>query len=92
VARSTLGADAAVRTYVLEAEIDFRALMSKTLDGYTIGDTSVFDHLSGRVNVLLDGGEVEVHRFELPDDHPARFRGNPCDYVVLGSDDVVRER
>ena len=91
MARSTLGADAAVRTYVLEEAIEFRALMAKTLDGYTIGDTgeSVFDHLSGLVNMLLDGDDVEIHRWELPDDHPARLRGRINDRVVLGSDDVV---
>lgn len=40
----------------------------------------------------MDGADVEVHRFELPVDHPAVLRGDPSDYVVLGADDVVRER
>ena len=34
-------------------------------------------------------GEYSFHRYELPDDHPARRGGELHDYLSLGADDIL---
>lgn len=38
---------------------------------------------------LKAGGEYAFHRYELPDDHPARQDGELHGYVTLGTDDIL---
>ena len=86
-------ADTRLRDHLLASAVDFRELMSSTLEGFTIeGGQSVWDHLSGRVNALMDDQEVLVSRDDLPDWHPesTRYGGRPDDRFVLGCDDVLR--
>jgi hypothetical protein len=86
-------ADLKLRDHLLASEVDFRELMSSTLEGHTIeGGESVYDHLSRRVDALLAGEAVVFTRFELPDWHPLspKYGGDPSDRFVLGPDDVVR--
>jgi hypothetical protein len=42
------------------------------------------------VAALKAGGEYSFHRYELPDDHPARRDGELHDYLTLGADDILR--
>ena len=85
--------DAKVRDHLLAAAVDFRELMSSTLEGFRIenGET-VWDHLSGKVDALMDDREVRVQRDDLPLWHPesTAFGGRPDDQFVLGCDDVLR--
>jgi hypothetical protein len=46
--------------------------------------------LSRLVDPLAGNAAVRVRRYELPDHHPARVAGHPCDVLVLGADDVLR--
>lgn len=39
---------------------------------------------------LKAGGEYSFHRYELPDDHPARRDGELHDYLTLGADDILQ--
>ena len=93
MARDLQDADAQLRDHLLASAVDFRQLMSSTLEGYTIenGET-VWEHLSHRVDALLDGEEVTISRYLLPDWHPQspKYGGNPGDNFVLGCDDVLR--
>ena len=86
-------ADSRLRDYLLGEEVDFRELMSTTLEGHKIenGET-VWQHLSHKVDALSAGKAVEFHRFELPDWHPEspKYGGDPCDRFELGPDDVLR--
>ena len=86
-------ADAELRDHLLASAVDFRQLMSSTLEGYRIenGET-VWQHLSHRVDALLDGKELTFSRYELPDWHPEStvYGGNPADNFELGPDDVLR--
>ena len=52
-----------------------------------------WDELSKDVDPLEAGKEVVIHRYELPDDHvrAAPHGGHPCDNLILGADDVLRE-
>lgn len=86
-------ADTQLRDYLLAAAVDFRQLMSSTLEGHTIeGGETVWDHLSGRVDALYAGEEVVISRYELPDWHPKspKHGGDPGDRFELGSDDILR--
>ena len=86
-------ADAKVRDHLLETAVDFRQLCSTTLEGYTIeGGQTVWDHLSGRVDALMEGREVLLSRDDLPAWHPesTRHGGRPDDRFTLGPDDVLR--
>jgi len=88
-------ADSAVRDYLLGDAVDFRAMCSKTLEGHKIANgETVWEHLSYRIDALLDGKAITFHRHELPPGHPmsAPHGGHPCDSLELGADDVVRER
>jgi hypothetical protein len=87
-------ADSRLRDHLLASAVDFRQLMSTTLEGFTIeGGQSVWDHLSGRVDALLEGKEVTFSRHELPDWHDEApcHGGDPSDSFTLGPDDVLRE-
>ena len=54
-------ADEDVRTYLLADAVEFRRLMSTTLQGYTIeGGQSVWDCLTTPVDALLENKEIEV--------------------------------
>ena len=91
--KSRGNADTDLRDYLLAAEVDFRQLMSSTLEGCTIeGGESVWDRLSHRIDSLLDGEDVQISRYELPSWHSesTRFGGNPADRFDLGADDVLR--
>lgn len=94
MAHSKQNADTQLRDYLLAAEVDFRQTMSATLEGHRIenGET-VFEHLSHKVDALLDGEAVEFSRFELPAWHPEAtcHGGHPSDRFELGADDVLRE-
>lgn len=88
-------ADTDLRDHLIAAAVDFRQLMSSTLEEHTIeGGESVWDHLSHRVDALLDGEEITFSRYELPDWHPEApcHGGNPGDSFTLGPDDVLRGR
>jgi len=94
MAHDTLSSDAQLRDYLLAAAVDFRELMSSTLEGHRIenGET-VWEHLSHRVDALLAGAEVTMFgRFELPDWHPESpcHGGDPGDRFALGPDDILR--
>lgn len=40
----------------------------------------------------LDRGEaVQIHRWDLPDWHPARFDGPPHDCLLLDADNTLRD-
>jgi hypothetical protein len=86
-------ADSTVRDHLIAEAVDFRTLMSSTLKGHKIenGET-VWDHLSHRVDALLEGKAITFHRYELPDGHPmeAPHGGRPNDLLEIGEDDVVR--
>src|ERR1700742_4368389 len=86
-------ADSAVGDHLIAEAVDFRALMSNTLKGHKIenGET-VWDHLSHKVEALLEGKAITFHRFELPDGHPmeAPHGGNPNDLLEIGEDNGVR--
>ena len=86
-------ADSAVRDHLIAEAVDFRARTSSTLQGHKIesGET-VWEHLSHKVDALLEGAAITFHRYELPDSHPMGppHGGNPNDLLVLGEDDVVR--
>ena len=87
-------ADTEPRDHLLAAAVDFRQLVSSTLESHTIeGGQTVWEHLSGRVDALLEGREVTFARYELPDWHPLApcHGGNPSDSFTLGPDDVLRE-
>lgn len=95
MARSTVGADEDVRKSLLEDAVEFRRLMSTTLEGYLIGGTqTVWDHTTRPVDALLENREIEVSRYQLPDWHgeSTLYGGRPDDRFVLGSDDVLRHR
>jgi hypothetical protein len=85
--------DPDLRDYLLAEFVDFRELMSSTLEGHTIenGET-VWQHLSHRIDALLDGREVTISRFQLPDWHEEspKFGGDPGDRFTLGPDDILR--
>lgn len=88
-------ADEDVRTHLLADAVEFRRLMSATLEGYVIeGGQTVWDHLTGRVDVLLENKEIEVSRYQLRDWHgeSTLYGGRTDDRFVLGSDDVLRRR
>jgi hypothetical protein len=51
---------------------------------------AVCEVFADSVAQLKAGGEYTFHRYELPDDHPARREGELHDYVTLGTDDVLR--
>jgi hypothetical protein len=93
MARDLQDTDSELRDYLLAAAVDFRQLMSTTLEGHKIenGET-VWDHLSRRVDALLDGEEVTISRYQLPDWHPQspKYGGDPTDSFALGPDDVLR--
>jgi hypothetical protein len=92
VARSTIGADDAIRTYVLAQAEDFRRLMCSTLlDDSVESAQYAWDALSGKVIALSSGQACQIHRFELPLDHPLAHHWHPSDYLELGADNVVRE-
>ena len=85
--------DSELPDYLLGEFVDFRELMSSTLEGHRIenGET-VWQHLSHRIDALLDGREVTVNRYQLPDWHEEspKHGGNPADRFTLGPDDVLR--
>ena len=43
------------------------------------------------VHALANGEPCRIHRYELPEGHPARALGQVSDEMVLGSDDVLCE-
>ena len=55
-------------------------------------DAALWQAFSGDVERLVAGEEVLIHRYDLPDWHPERDAGLPGDYLILGVDDVLRER
>ena len=92
VARSVLGADAATRSYVLAQAQDFLHLMCNTLlDDSAESAEYAWNALSPKVKALSSGQACQIHRYELPVDHPLSGRGDPSAYLELGADDVVRE-
>jgi hypothetical protein len=94
VARSLLGADAEVRRHVLALRRDHQALFTRTLGGVgTEWGDYAHRQFAGGIDALIDGDDVAIHRYELPDSHPqaAGKSGHPSDYLVLGADDIVRE-
>jgi hypothetical protein len=97
MARSLIHPDAQTREYLLAEAREFRRLMCATLlDDDEHGEEwaqFASDQLSGRVDALADGREVWLHRFELPPGHvlSAPHAGHPCDSLVLGEDNVIRE-
>jgi hypothetical protein len=95
VARSTIGADATVRAFLHEQAVEFRRFMCATLleDGPESAQYAS-DALSGQVDALARGDAVRISRYELPVGHPLSppGAGHPCDSLMLGADDVVRER
>ena len=46
--------------------------------------------LSKAVDPLIAGKAVRLRRYELPDDHPVRALGHPCDWLALDEHDVLR--
>ena len=60
------------------------------------GDTELADYTrrswQGRLDALLEGRAVELHRYELPDwcEASPKHGGDPCDRFELGPDDVLR--
>ena len=91
---SLVGADEDVRRDLLADAVEFRRLMSATLEGYLVGGTqTVWDHLTGPVDALLENKPIEVPRYKLPDwcGESCRYGGRPYDRFVLGSDDILRE-
>lgn len=87
-------ADSALRDHILAGYVDFRETMSNTLEGYLIENgESVWQHLSHRIDALLEGKPLSISRGDLPDSHPescANTGGSPDDKFVLGPDDVLR--
>ena len=90
MAHSEIDADAAVRAYVLAGAREFRRqIVESQLDDETWRDY-VWKETSKAVDALASGQAYEIHRWQLPDDHPMRNLGHPSDYLVLGADDVLR--
>ena len=85
--------DPSLRDYLLGEFVDFREMCSTTLEGYRIenGET-VWQHLSRRIDALLDGREVTINRYQLPDwhDESPKHGGDPADRFTLGPDDILR--
>lgn len=82
-----------MRRWLNEQRSEFRASMAQTLldDGPQSAEDA-WTELSKSIDPLIAGKEVvRVRRYELPDGHPARAAGHPCDVLVLGSDDVLRD-
>jgi hypothetical protein len=91
MARSVERHDADVRDHLLVDAAEFRKTMSTTLAGFQLDNGgSVWDLLSHRVDALLDGRQVELSRYELPDWQTESRAGRPDDRFVLGADDVLR--
>jgi hypothetical protein len=92
--RSVADADAGTRAYLLGEAREFRRLMCSTLLEES-AEMAQFasDQLSGRVNALAAGRAVLLSRYELPPGHPlsAPAAGHPCDNLVLGEDNVIRD-
>ncbi|GGK48477.1 hypothetical protein [Nocardia camponoti] len=40
-------------------------------------------------DTITNGAAVRLHRYELPDDHPARSDGDPADSLTLTADDEL---
>ena len=82
-----------MRKHVLTGRVELRLLWTNTLlDESAKWGEYAWVECSKGITPLENGDDTLVHRYELPTDHPAALRGHACDYVVLGSDDVVRER
>ena len=86
------GADGALRGYLLEEARAFRRLMCDTLldDGVESAQYA-WAECSKPVEALANGEPWRIHRYELPEGHPARDLGKVSDELVLGSDDVLCE-
>jgi hypothetical protein len=90
VARSILGADAAVRTYLLAEAQAFRRLMVDVLLGDGVESAQhAWTECSKPVDALA-AGEVRIARYQLTDEHPMRSLGRPTDDLVLDERDVLR--
>lgn len=71
-----------LREYLLQEAEEFRATY-----GYIA--PKVFDELSNTVQLSASGQPVQIHRYQLPDDHHERNVGEPHDVLVLGADNVL---
>lgn len=82
-----------LRDYLLGELVDFRELCSSTLEGHVIANgETVWEHVSHRIDALLDGRPVTINRYQLPDWHEEspKHGGNPADRFTLGPDDILR--
>ena len=85
-------AEPALRAHLLEERSEFRNLMARTLlEDSAESAEFAFRECSKAVDPLIAGAPVWLHRFELPDSHPMRVHGHPCDSLELGEDNVLRE-
>jgi hypothetical protein len=55
-----------------------------------VGDHRAAERCERWIQRVRDGGEVVVHWYELPEGTFPQESHNPCEYVVVGSDDVIR--
>jgi len=82
-------ADTIVRLYLLRQAEAFREQLAAGQPPET--RDAIWTALSGQVDSLAAGGAQDIHRDQLPDNHPAAWpAGNPNDWLVLCPDDTLR--
>ncbi len=91
--RSTVRPDAATGVF-LSRTVRIRNLMARTLleESAEVAEFA-FRECGKAVDPLVNGDAVHLKRYELPPGHAlsAPHAGHPCDELLLGVDDVVRE-
>ena len=84
-------ADSKLRDYLHAMYVDLRETFSRTLpDVRTADGRSVWDLWTPICDAVLEGKQVEISRYELPDWHYESHAGRPDDRLQLGPDDVLR--
>ena len=83
-----------LREWITACRSDFRLRYTNVM----LGDSAemaqfTWDELSKAVDPLEAGKAVRIHRYELPDGHlrAPPHGGHPCDSLILGADDVLRD-
>jgi hypothetical protein len=90
VARSTIGADADTRAYLLAEAMQLRRqCVESQLDDERWRDY-VWRETSKAVDALASGGPYQFHSYQLPPDHPMLAALGPYAWLEIGADDVVR--
>jgi len=93
-----------LRAWLLAEAVEFRtALTTRTVvepggarivreTEHSAVRAAIWRELSGPVEALSAGEACALHRYQLPDNHPAaqHYAGSPSDVLELGVDDVLR--